>query len=128
MINYNWNCRTVDAYPQDGDYTDVVYNVHWIVTGTSDTLDPEGNPYSATSIGTQTLSTETITDFIPFEQLTNAEVVEWTKDTMGQEQVDSIESGIKSQIDDLITPTSVTLTIEDPEEVEVEVNVEEEDE
>lgn len=115
MINYNWNCRTVDAYPQDGDYTDVVYNVHWIVTGTSDTLDPKGNAYSATSIGTQTLSTESITDFIPFEQLTNTEVVEWTKATMGQEQVDSIESGIESQIDDLINPTSVTLTIEDTE-------------
>ena len=26
---YNWNCKTVDAYPQDGDYTDLVYNVHW---------------------------------------------------------------------------------------------------
>lgn len=115
MINYTWNCRTVDAYPQDGDYTDVVYNVHWIVTGTSDVIDTEGNPYSATSIGTQTLSTETITEFIPFDQLTNAEVVEWTKDTMGTEQVSSIESGIESQIDDLITPTSVTLTIEDPE-------------
>jgi len=115
MINYTWNCRTVDAYPQDGDYTDVVYNVHWIVTGTSDVIDPEGNPYSATSIGTQTLNTESITDFVPFEQLTNAEVVEWTKTTMGQEQVDNIESGIESQIDNLITPTSVTLTIEDPE-------------
>ena len=41
--------------------------------------------------------------------------LEWTKATMGQEQVDSIESGIESQIDDLINPTSVTLTIEDTE-------------
>ena len=40
---YDWNCATVDCYPTDGEYTDVVYNVHWIVTGTSDTLDPEGN-------------------------------------------------------------------------------------
>ena len=29
MINYIWNCKTVDAYPQDGEYADVVYNVHW---------------------------------------------------------------------------------------------------
>ena len=39
MTTYNWNCRTVDAYPQDGDNTDVVYNVHWIVTGGNLTLD-----------------------------------------------------------------------------------------
>tara|TARA_R110002110_G_scaffold184281_1_gene390986 strand:+ start:84 stop:422 length:339 start_codon:yes stop_codon:yes gene_type:complete len=112
MINYDWNCRTVDAYPQDGDYTDVVYNVHWIVTGTS---DYESVTYSATSIGTQVLDTSEITDFIPFDELTNEESVSWTKSTMGEEQVASIEASIESQIDDQINPTSVTLTIGDPE-------------
>ena len=33
---------------------------------------------------------------------------------MGDEQVASIEASIQSQIDSLITPTSVTLTIVDP--------------
>ena len=60
---YDWNCRTVDCYPTDGEYTDVVYNVHWIVTGTSDTLDPDGNAYTATSIGTQTISTSDLSSF-----------------------------------------------------------------
>ena len=113
MITYNWNCKTVDAYPIVGDEADVVYNVHWRVTGTSDQVGPQGNPYSSTNIGTQTLNTEDITDFIPFDQLTNEQVVEWTKSTMGEEQVLSIESSIESQINNLITPSSVTLTIGD---------------
>jgi len=112
MTNYDWNCKTVDAYPQDGDYTDVVYNVHWIVTGTSDS---EGVTYSATSIGTQVLDTSVITDFIPFDELTNEQVVSWTKSAMGEEQVDSIETAIQSEIDNLINPTSVTLTIGESE-------------
>jgi hypothetical protein len=112
MTNYDWNCKTVDAYPQDGDYTDVVYNVHWIVTGTSDS---EGVTYSATSIGTQVLDTSGITDFIPFDELTNEQAVSWTKSAMGQEQVDSIQAGIQSEIDNLINPTSVTLTIGESE-------------
>ena len=112
MTNYNSNCKTVDAYPKDGDYTDVVYNVHWIVTGTSDS---EGVTYSATSIGTQILDTSEITDFIPFDELTNEQVVSWTKSTMGEEQVDGIEAGIQSEIDNLINPTSVTLTIGESE-------------
>ena len=33
MINYTWNCQTVDAYPKEGEYTDVVYNVHYYVLG-----------------------------------------------------------------------------------------------
>ena len=114
MTTYNWNCKTVDAYPQDGEYTDLVYNVHWIVTGVSDELDPQGTAYNATSIGTQTLDTSEVTDFIPFEDLTNEQVVTWTKGAMGEEQVASIEAGIQSQIDALITPTTVTLTIGEP--------------
>lgn len=114
MTTYNWNCKTVDAYPQDGEYTDLVYNVHWIVTGVSDELNPEGVVYSATSIGTQTLDVSDVTDFIPFEDLTNEQVVAWTKGAMGEEQVASIEASIQSQIDALITPTTVTLTIGEP--------------
>ena len=114
MTTYNWNCKTVDCYPEQDNEADVVYNVHWIVTGTSDQLDPQGSPYSATNIGTQTLDTSQITNFIPFDQLTNDEVVAWTKGAMGDEQVASIEASIQSQIDNLITPTSVTLTIGDP--------------
>ena len=114
MTTYNWNCKTVDAYPQDGEYTDLVYNVHWIVTGVSDELDPQGVAYSATSIGTQTLDVSDVTDFIPFEDLTNEQVVAWTKGAMGEEQVASIEASIQSQIDALITPTTVTLTIGEP--------------
>jgi hypothetical protein len=114
MTTYNWNCKTVDAYPQDGEYTDLVYNVHWIITGVSDELNPEGIAYSATSIGTQTLDTSEVTDFIPFEDLTNEQVVAWTKGAMGEEQVASIEASIQSQIDALITPTTVTLTIGEP--------------
>ena len=109
MITYNWNCKTVDVYPTDGDYTDVVYNVHWIVTG----KDEDAN-VSATNIGTQVLDTSTITDFIPFDELTNEEVVAWTKATMGDEQVASIEANIASQIADLINPKSITLTIGEP--------------
>jgi hypothetical protein len=114
MTNYEWDCKTVDCYPEQNNEADVVYNVHWIVTGISDQLDPEGNPYSATNIGTQVLDTSSITNFIPFENLTNDEVVAWTKGAMGSEQVTEIETNIEKQIQDLITPTSITLTIGEP--------------
>jgi len=109
MITYDWNCKTVDVYPKDGDYTDVVYNVHWIVTGKNEDAD-----VSVSNIGTQVLDTSGITGFIPFDQLTNEEVVSWTKATMGDEQVASIEASIASQIADLINPKSITLTIGEP--------------
>ena len=114
MITYDWNCRTVDAYPKDGEYVDLVYNVHWIVTGVSDEFKPDGFPFTAGNIGTQTLATSDVAEFIPFKDLTNEQVVNWTKGAMGEDQVASIESSIASQIEKLIKPTTVTLTIKDP--------------
>ena len=110
---YEWNCRTVDVHPVEEEYTDVVYNVHWSLKGVSDQLDPDGNPYQASSIGTQTVALNPESEFIPFEDLTNEIVVGWTKDAMGEEQVTSIEAGIQQAIDLEINPTSVTMTIAD---------------
>ena len=114
MVTYDWNCKTVDCYPEQNNEADVVYNVHWIVTGASDQLDPKGNPYSATNIGTQVLDISSVTNFIPFDQLTNDEVVAWTKSTMGDEQVAGIEASIEKQIQDLITTTNKTIVISEP--------------
>jgi hypothetical protein len=104
MITYDWNCKTVDVHPQEDEQTDVVYNVHWIVTGTN-------GDYSSNAIGTQIVPLSEGSTFIPFEDLTNEIVVEWTKEAMGEETVESIEAGIASQIESLINPTSVTMTI-----------------
>jgi len=104
MITYNWNCKTVDVHPQEEGETNVVYNVHWIVTGVD-------GDYSATNIGTQIVPLSEGGTFIPFEDLTNEIVVGWTKEAMGEEQVASIEAGIAGQIEALINPTSVTMTI-----------------
>ena len=112
MTTFEWNCKTVDVYPTSGDNTDVVYNVHWRVTGTSDQVDAGGNAYTATSIGTQTLSTEEIVDFVAFEDLTNEIVAGWVQAAMGEEAVANLETSLNNQIDALITPTSVTKTIE----------------
>ena len=109
---YNWNCKTVDAYPQVDGNTNVVYNVHWIATGVSDQVDAEGKPYTAKNIGTQILNTSDITDFIPFDQLTNEKITEWTKVAMGSESVANIESNIEKAINSLVTPASITLEVE----------------
>lgn len=104
MIAYDWNCKTVDVHPQEEGETDVVYNVHWIVTGVD-------GDYSATNIGTQVVPLNEGGTFIPFEDLTNDVVVDWTKEAMGEEQVTQIEASVASEIEGKINPTSVTMTI-----------------
>jgi len=127
MINYTWNCKVVDAYPQDGEYADVVYNVHWNLKAVSDLKIPQppvpaGEPqpedqfYSAFSYGTQSLDVSDISDFIPFADLTEAQVQGWVESAMGEEQVASLKAGLDAQIEQEINPSSIQLVIGEPVE------------
>lgn len=110
MTTFTWDCKTVDAYPSYDSLTDVVYNVHWIVNGER---EHEGESYSGNCIGTIQISLADISPdtFIPIDQLTNEVVVGWTKVAMGPEEVASIEANVDAQIDNKITPQSITITL-----------------
>ena len=117
-ITYTWNCKTTDVYPQFQQLNDVVYNVHWILTG-STTVD--GKEYQQQSIGTQMLSLEVIQPegFIPFPEPSDVaacdafaqQVTEWTIEAMGEDRVNELKAILATQIANQITPQSVTLTI-----------------
>ena len=109
---YSWNCQTVDTYPSHTDdnsvtESDVVYNVHWRVTGTDGTN-------SATVIGTQTIETADLSSFTAFADITHDDMIAWTKAAMGEERVSELEASLDSQIAELAAPTSVTKTIAVP--------------
>jgi hypothetical protein len=122
---YSWDCKTVDCYPTFDKQTDVVYNVHWRITATSSKKDGEGNPYTASSYGTQSISTDDIKDFIPFADLTNTTVTGWVETTMGDDEVAELKSNLDSNIESQINPTSVTLQIESETVTEEESSEEE---
>lgn len=103
---YSWQINALDTYPSQEDLTDVVYNIHWGLTATSDQTDADGNPYTATSIGTQTVAAPDGESFTEFEDLTQAIVEGWLE--ASDLDVDAIKTGLDSQITEKITPTSVT--------------------
>ena len=105
---YAWDCKTVDCYPNKDSKPDVVYNVHWRLTATSDQNDPEGNPYAASVYGTQVVSTDDLSNFKPFADLTNAIVTGWVETVMGADEVASMKSGLDANITEQITPTTET--------------------
>lgn len=109
---YSWDCRTVDAYPTHTDEngvteSQVVYNVHYRVTGTDGT-------HSATSIGTQTLETADLSGFTAFDSVTHEDMISWTQAALGAERVTELEASLDSQLAELAAPSSVTLTIAEP--------------
>ena len=113
MINYTWNCKVVDAYPQDGAYADVVYNVHWRLKATDSENDSEGNPYSAEVYGSQSLDVSDLSSFTAYADLTESVVQGWVEAAMGEDEVANLKSNLDAQIAELKSPSSVSGSIGD---------------
>jgi len=108
---YTWDCKTVDTYPTHTDdnsvtQSDVVYNVHWKVTGDDGTNN-------ATNIGTQTLEVSDISSFTSFDSIAHSDVVGWVQAALGTERVSELESSLDATLVEMATPTSVTRIIEE---------------
>ena len=107
-ISYEWNVNTVDVYPTDEGHSNVIYNVHWRLNATDTEVDAEGNPYTASVYGTQSLDTSDLSNFTDFDSVTSSQVQGWVESAMGAEEVQSLKDNLDANIAGQITPTSVT--------------------
>lgn len=100
-INHTWTIVQMNAYPEADGETDVVFSVHWILTGNDGSC-------TASVYGSQGVTTNPDEPFTPYADLTQEQVVGWVKDAMGAEQVAQYEVAVAQQIADQITPPVVT--------------------
>lgn len=95
-----WSVVQLDAYPEVDGKTDVVFNVHWTLTATDGT-------YSGNVYGSQSVTLDPSAPFVPYASLTEAQVIGWVKDALGEEQVASLEANVAEQIANQINPPVV---------------------
>jgi len=111
-ISYAWNVSTVDTYPTKDSKSDVVHNVHWILTATDDTnKDSEGNNWTASVYGSQSVDTSDLSSFTAFADLTASDVQGWVEAALGADEVTELKAGLDAEIAERVTPTSVTKNI-----------------
>jgi len=100
-ITNTWNVVQMDAYPEYEGEPDVVFTVHWTLTGTDGT-------YVGSVYGSQGITPTEGSTFTPYADLTEAQVIGWVQDAMGAEQVATYEANVAQQIEDQIDPPVVT--------------------
>lgn len=100
-ISYNWSVAQMDVYPEYEGQPNVVFTVHWRMDGTDDV-------YTAGVYGSVGLTLDPEATFTPFASLTEAQVIGWVKDALGEEQVTSYEESVTAQIEAQINPPVVT--------------------
>jgi hypothetical protein len=98
MITYTWTVSQLDCYPQVDNQTDVVFTVHWQLTGTDGTYN--GSVYSTCSVPAPTDS------FTPYADLTQDQVVGWI--WAGGVDKDSAEAAVQAQIDNQANPPTIS--------------------
>jgi hypothetical protein len=98
---YTWAVVQMDCYPEEDGEQDVVFNVHWTLTG-------EEAGFSGSAYGSQAVSIDPDAPFTPYADLTETQVIGWVQSAMGAEQVASYEANVAEQINNQIAPPVVT--------------------
>jgi hypothetical protein len=99
MTNYTWAVTAL--YTQTiADEQDYVVIANYEVIGVD-------GAYSASLSNTAQFSTESVSTFIPYADLTNDIVIGWIQDELGVDGVANLEACIQGQIDSQINPPVV---------------------
>jgi hypothetical protein len=104
-MTYTWNNKTVDTYPDLDGNADVIFNVHWRLTGE----DADGNV--GLTYGTIALDTSDLSDFTAFADITEDMINGWVEAAMGEDEVQAKKDAIDGQITEKVNPTVVTKQI-----------------
>jgi len=101
MITNTWAVIQMDAYPERDGKTDVVFTVHWTLTGSE-------AGFMGTAYGAQGVTVDPDAPFTAYDGLTQDQVVGWVKNALGAEHVTALEASVANQINEQIVPSVVT--------------------
>ena len=87
--------------PQQGEQTNVVVNAFYSVTSEI----AGGASYSGSQCFTYTNG-----EFTPYDQLTEAQVIEWIQSALGENGLAEIYSNIDAQVNALLNPVPIPAT------------------
>lgn len=104
-VNYTWNAVSLDCYPELDGETDVVFVVHWTLSGTETV---SGTTYNGGVYGSVGVTLDEGATFTPYADLTEAQVIGWVQDALGEDQVTAYEANVAQQIADQVNPPVVT--------------------
>jgi hypothetical protein len=96
---YDWEFSSLDCYKSHEGQTDVVFDVPW-------RLNARDGDYSASDWGNLEVTYESGGPFIPFEDLTKADVVGWCEAGL---DVDAMKTALDAKVAEQENPTTEVL-------------------
>ena len=97
-----WTITTLDCKPNVDGLVDYVVTAHWDCTATDGTYS--GRVYNTTSFEVDPNKP----NYVPYADLTEAQVVEWVQASLGAETVAATEENVLQQIETQKNPPLVS--------------------
>lgn len=101
-IAYTWQFDSLDVFPTYSTVTDAVESMHWRLTA------DDGLGHQAQAYGEEKTGPIDVNNFIPYVDLTLADVQGWCETQMGAE-LDVVKAQLVGQINEQVDPTTVSL-------------------
>lgn len=98
-----WSIKNVKVYNTLDGNSDVIYLVNYNVTAT----DGNGNVYVLPKEAT--IDTSNITDFVPFADLTTADVLDWVVTQLGDAGAEAVQQEAEDALSDMLNTSTKTL-------------------
>lgn len=97
---YKWIISQLECYPEHEGKQDVVFICHWRRQATDGT-------HTTDIYGSQSITLDPNETFIPYANLTEAEVIGWLEAVMGAETLAAQEAALDKQIEEQVSPSVV---------------------
>jgi len=97
MTKYTWTITNLYTQTIEG-------KEDYVVTAIYDVVGVDGTYTASMTSNTAQFSTEDVAEFTPYADLTEPIVINWVKESLGENGIISIEACIKGQIDSEINP------------------------
>ena len=95
--SFNWNITAMSTLPQVDGETDVVVIAQWICAGDQDGTTAEIG-------GNSQFTIEQGAPFTPYADLTEAQVMQWVFDVLGEDGINNTQACVQGQIDSILNP------------------------
>lgn len=101
-MEYKWTISSIDVAPKEGELTKVIKTAHWRLRG----VDDDG--LTAEIYGAQGFVEPDPASYTPYEGVTEADVINWIQDSLGEDEVENKYAGLSRAIDELKNPRIVS--------------------
>ena len=102
MTNFSWSISALNCSAEKDGLPKVIHTIHWRYQAEK----TEGEKtYFVDTYGASSVGQPNPESFIPYEDITEAEIVSWLEATL---PIEAMQAGLEAKIEEQINPTELT--------------------